>query len=814
MGDNNYYEHPASEEEPTQRWKGNGRTPDAYFESGPQPWAFEKKIYEWREDYADGGAPADEKLEEELYGEEGRITAGIFFDEFSKVNVSRKGGPENYTPLTSKHGIPLIMAGYDLLACSQTGSGKTAAFLLPILSKTITKLARAPEATPNRPGERRSKAAPMVLIISPTRELAIQIFDETRRFTYQSRVRPAVVYGGAELRAQKELLSRGCDVLIATPGRLVDSMERGALALGRVKYLVLDEADRILDQGFEPIIRQVLFQSDLPRDEGMHTMMFSATFPDGVQVLARDFMKDDYCRLRIGRIGGTSPQISQNIMKVEDYNKEELLMDLLCTQPPSRTMIFVSSKKKADHLDDVLYNRDFPCISLHGDRNQQERELALQAFKSGRSPILIATSLAARGLDIKDVLHVVNFDLCDDIDEYVHRIGRTARAGNPGLATSFYTDADYLIGPQLTKLLVECNQSVPDFLKEYMPDVENISYENDFVDPDTYDIGALAPTSTDGYGYRGNPKKDTTSSQEGTDNYGYRTNPNSKNDTTPSQDGHDSYGYRSAPKKDTESPKDGYDNYGYRSAPNKDTASSQDGGYDNFGYRNTPKKDTAPSQEGYDNHGYRNTPKKDTASSQDGFDNHGYRNTPKKETASSQDGFDNYGYRGMPKKDTASSQDGFDNHGYRSTPKKDTASSQDGFDNHGYRSNPKMDTPASSDGHDKYGYRSSSSRADRSDQMSRSSSGPGAAAPETYDNYGYRVTSKGDRPDKPGFSSPPPHPDPKRDSMVESMSAMKVSEPAVMAPGGWDSDPLKANHRQSTSLWSAEEQAAINGWSR
>ncbi|KAF9992765.1 ATP-dependent RNA helicase ddx3x, partial [Modicella reniformis] len=259
------------------------RMADEYFEVGDQsPWAFEKPTYKWREEYTEGTAPADIELESELYGEGYRTSAGKFFSEFSKVNVSRQGGPESYIPLAT------------------TGSGKTAAFLLPILSKIITKLSRTGGTTMNRPGERRSKASPMALIISPTRELAIQIFDETRRFTYQSRVRPVVIYGGTELRGQKEQLAQGCDVLIATPGRLVDSMERGAVALTSVKYLVLDEADRILDQGFEPTIRQILLSSDLPRDEGLHSMMFSATFPDAVQCLARDFMKSDYCRLRIG----------------------------------------------------------------------------------------------------------------------------------------------------------------------------------------------------------------------------------------------------------------------------------------------------------------------------------------------------------------------------------------------------------------------------------------------------------------------------------------------------------------------------------
>lgn len=152
---------------------------------------------------------------------------------------------------------------------------------------------------------------------------------------------------------------------------------------------------------------------------------------------------------------------------MEEHEKEEALINLLLSQPPSRTLVFVETKRKADYLDDVLYNRNFPCISLHGDRSQQERERALEAFRVGRSPILIATAVAARGLDIKDVLHVVNYDLCDDIDDYVHRIGRTARAGNQGLATSFYNDGNYLLGEPLAQLIRECGQEVPQCLMEF-----------------------------------------------------------------------------------------------------------------------------------------------------------------------------------------------------------------------------------------------------------------------------------------------------------------------------------------------------------
>ncbi|KAG0077690.1 hypothetical protein BGZ90_006702 [Linnemannia elongata] len=469
--------------------------------------ASERPVYEWKEDYTDETAPDNAELEHELFDDENRINAGIYFEKYKTISVRVKGGPENRrvmsdfkelalhptilenivklkykepTPI-QQHATPLLFAGYDILACAQTGSGKTAAFLTPIFSKLLSKPSKT--ASQNQPGDRFAKATPLALIILPTRELGIQMYDAARTFAYKTRLRPVVIYGGYEMKYQKEQLARGCDILIATPGRLIDAMERGLVSLAKVKYVILDEADRILDMGFESSIRRIMTTSDMSKDEDLQTALFSATFPSNVQVLARDFLKEDYIRVRVGRIGGTTSDIMQKVVKVEDYQKEETLINLLLSQPPSRTMIFVDSKRKADNLDDVLYNKDFPCISLHGDRSQREREAAMNAFKTGRSPILITTSVASRGLDIKDVLHVINYDLCENIDEYVHRIGRTARAGNPGLATTFYTDNNNVIAPQLVKLLVECQQVVPDFLQVFMD--ESTTYEDvDFVEED------------------------------------------------------------------------------------------------------------------------------------------------------------------------------------------------------------------------------------------------------------------------------------------------------------------------------------------
>ncbi|KAG0296386.1 hypothetical protein BGZ98_000989 [Dissophora globulifera] len=436
-------------------------------------WASEQRVYEWRDDYTLETAPDDPGLEADLFDEENRVNTGINFKNYAQMKVSVRDGPPNLEPLQTKNAIPILAKNYDLMACAQTGSGKTAAFLVPIISMILKKIVsgRIRPARSNV-GQGRFKALPLVLVILPTRELAIQLFEESLRFAYKTPLRPVAVYGGASPAVQNEQVRRGCDILIATPGRLQDMIERGNISLAFVRHVVLDEADRMLDMGFEPQIRKIMLSSNLPRDESLQTLMFSATFPNQIQVLARDFLKEDYCRLRIGRIGGTTTDITQRVLYVNDFDKNDTVVEILLEIPPSRTMIFVQTKRTADSLDDYLYNKMFPTCSIHGDRNQAEREQSLRAFKTGRSPILIATAVASRGLDIKDVMHVINYDLCDDIDEYVHRIGRTARAGNHGLATSFYNEKYVSLAPQLTKLLQECEQEIPEFLKSYVdPDV-------------------------------------------------------------------------------------------------------------------------------------------------------------------------------------------------------------------------------------------------------------------------------------------------------------------------------------------------------
>ncbi|KAL2923959.1 DEAD-box ATP-dependent RNA helicase 37 [Bienertia sinuspersici] len=369
------------------------------------------------------------------------------------------------TPV-QRHAIPISLGGRDLMACAQTGSGKTAAFCFPIISGIMKA-----QQTQKPRGYR--TVYPFALILSPTRELSVQINEEARKFAYQTGVRVVVAYGGAPISQQLRELERGVDILVATPGRLVDLLERARVSLQMIRYLALDEADRMLDMGFEPQIRKIVEQTDMPPRGVRQTMLFSATFPKEIQRLASDFLCN-YIFLAVGRVGSSTDLIVQRVEFVHEADKRSHLMDLLHAQrangvhgKQALTLVFVETKKGADALEHWLGINGFPSTSIHGDRTQQERELALRSFKSGNTPILVATDVAARGLDIPHVAHVINFDLPNDIDDYVHRIGRTGRAGKSGLATAFFNENNMQLSRSLAELMQEANQEVPDWLLRY-----------------------------------------------------------------------------------------------------------------------------------------------------------------------------------------------------------------------------------------------------------------------------------------------------------------------------------------------------------
>ncbi|RDX74830.1 DEAD-box ATP-dependent RNA helicase 37, partial [Mucuna pruriens] len=369
------------------------------------------------------------------------------------------------TPV-QRYAIPISISGRDLMACAQTGSGKTAAFCFPIISGIMR------EQYVQRPHVART-AFPLALILSPTRELSCQIHDEAKKFSYQTGVKVVVAYGGAPITQQLRELERGVDILVATPGRLVDLLERARVSLQMIRYLALDEADRMLDMGFEPQIRKIVEQMDMPPPGIRQTLLFSATFPKEIQRLASDFLSS-YVFLAVGRVGSSTDLIAQRVEYVLESDKRSHLMDLLHAQRENGidgkqglTLVFVETKKGADALEHCLCVNGFPAASIHGDRTQQERELALRSFKTGNTPILVATDVAARGLDIPRVAHVVNFDLPNDIDDYVHRIGRTGRAGKMGLATAFFNESNLSLAKPLADLMQEANQEVPAWLTRY-----------------------------------------------------------------------------------------------------------------------------------------------------------------------------------------------------------------------------------------------------------------------------------------------------------------------------------------------------------
>lgn len=412
------------------------------------------------------------------------ISSGINFDKFDSIQVKvsgdnvpkpvssfeecqlrnlllenvKKSGYTKPTPV-QKHALPIICSGRDLMACAQTGSGKTAAFLLPIINSLLTS---SVDATPGRP------VAPQVIICSPTRELSIQIFQEARKFAHGSSLKICIAYGGTVTYHQASTISRGCNILVATPGRLNDFVNKDNVTFSGVQFFVLDEADRMLDMGFLPAVEQMLQHESMTPLGERQTLMFSATFPDDIQRLASKYLQD-YLFLAVGIVGGACADVEQVFYEVQRFDKRQKLMEVLSDNKSSEkelTLVFVEKKRTADFIAAFLSENNFPTTSIHGDRLQSQREEALRDFKSGRMPILVATAVAARGLDIKNVAHVINYDLPSSIEEYVHRIGRTGRVGNRGRATSFFepNDDQALVSP-LVRILDQTGQEIPAFLQ-------------------------------------------------------------------------------------------------------------------------------------------------------------------------------------------------------------------------------------------------------------------------------------------------------------------------------------------------------------
>lgn len=346
-------------------------------------------------------------------------------------------GYETPTPVQAAS-IPEVLAGRDILAAAQTGTGKTAAFLLPTMSKLGHVV---PPAKKGDRGHRRRNAArgrgPLMLVITPTRELAQQIDEVCTTVAKRTGHTAVTVVGGLSYGPQKQALARGCDILVATPGRLVDLIEQGAANLDEVGVLVLDEADRMLDMGFLPQVRTIVSKC---REE-RQTLLFSATL-DEERVGAITDLVHEPARVEIAPVTSTADTVDQYVVPVSMDEKNGLLAEVLKKEGPERVIVFVRTKRRADTCVRRLARSGFKCEAIHGDRSQGQRQRALAAFRDGRVQVLVATDVLARGIDVSDVRYVINFDVPEEPTDYIHRIGRTGRAGEEGWSLTFVTKAD------------------------------------------------------------------------------------------------------------------------------------------------------------------------------------------------------------------------------------------------------------------------------------------------------------------------------------------------------------------------------------
>ena len=345
------------------------------------------------------------------------------FDSLGLIDPLRRAvsgaGYETPTPIQSK-AIPHLLAGRDVLGCAQTGTGKTAAFALPILDR----LARTKRAT--------EKRGPRALVLAPTRELALQIAESFQTYGRHLSISTAVVFGGVGQGPQVEAFRRNTDVIVATPGRLIDLMGQGYAKFEALETLVLDEADRMLDMGFIDPIRRII--AVLPRKR--QTLMFSATMPTEILKLATSILVDPV-QLSVAPVASTADGITQWVMHVERSQKRALLSEVLRDPAMTRVLVFTRTKHGANRVAEQLDRSGVTAAAIHGNKSQAARQRALGAFKQGQVRVLVATDIAARGVDVDGITHVINFELPNEPESYVHRIGRTARAGASGVALSF-----------------------------------------------------------------------------------------------------------------------------------------------------------------------------------------------------------------------------------------------------------------------------------------------------------------------------------------------------------------------------------------
>lgn len=359
--------------------------------------------------------------------------------------------------------IPLALTGVDVLAQAQTGTGKTAAFAIPILERLLP----------------RDKAGPtQALVIVPTRELAVQVRDEFEKLSKGKQAYCVAVYGGRAVRQQIRQLERGADVVVGTPGRLIDHLQRGTLDVSALKCVVLDEADRMLDIGFRPDIEKILRR--VPKDR--QTLLLSATVPSTIERLASRYMRDQ-TKLNFSPKDVSVDTIEQFYFSVDPYQKFDLLLALLVREAPRQAIIFCRTKRKTDEIHRKLSKIAKRVGCIHGDMSQRERDAAMKAFRAGEVRCLVATDVVGRGIDVSGISHIINFDVPEDCDDYVHRVGRTGRMGREGVAYTFVSPEQ---GAELTRIEVRIDRlleldKMPGFQSPARKEVEDSGVA---IDPD------------------------------------------------------------------------------------------------------------------------------------------------------------------------------------------------------------------------------------------------------------------------------------------------------------------------------------------
>ncbi|XP_037907783.1 ATP-dependent RNA helicase dbp2-like [Hermetia illucens] len=368
------------------------------------------------------------------------------------MNEFKKQGFKKPTAIQAQ-GWPIALSGRDMVGIAQTGSGKTLAYVLPAVVHIN-----------NQPRLQRGDG-PIALILAPTRELAQQIQQVANDFGSCTHVNNTCIFGGAPKHTQARDLERGVEIVIATPGRLIDFLERDTTNLKRCTYLVLDEADRMLDMGFEPQIRKIIEQIRPDRQ----VLMWSATWPKEVRNLAEEFL-DNYIQINVGSLNlSANHNILQIVDVCEEFEKESKLVKLLTeisSETETKTIIFVETKRRVDDITRAISRQGWKACAIHGDKSQQERDYVLNAFRTGRQTILVATDVAARGLDVEDVKFVINYDYPSNSEDYVHRIGRTGRSNNFGTAYTLFTVANAAKAGDLVQVLREANQVINPRLSE------------------------------------------------------------------------------------------------------------------------------------------------------------------------------------------------------------------------------------------------------------------------------------------------------------------------------------------------------------